>query len=97
MIAKESKVLITCETKGFDEAIDKVEALADAYDSFPPQVQIKNCRDCTIYVYPSQTKIISVDDDEERQRGYEDGYDDGCMDMTDDDIGSDIEEEVWKE
>lgn len=97
MIEKESKVLITCETKGFDEATDKVEALAEAYDAFPAQVQIKGCRDCTFNIHPSQTKIISVDDDEERQRGYEDGYDDGCMDMTDDDIGSDIEEGVWEE
>ena len=31
---------------------------ADAYDGFPAQVTIKNCRDCTINVYPSQTKII---------------------------------------
>lgn len=96
MIEKESKVLITCETKGFDEATDKVEALAEAYDSFPPQVQIKNCRDCTIYVYPSQTKIYTEPDTSEADSAYEDGYDDGCMDMTDDDIGSDIEEGVWE-
>ena len=53
----ENKVLIECETEGFDEAIEKVEALAEAYDGFPPQVQIKGCRNCTIYIYPSQTKF----------------------------------------
>ena len=37
------KVFIECETAGFEEAT---------------QVTIKNCRDCTINVYPSQTKII---------------------------------------
>ena len=35
-----------------------VETLADAYDGFPAQVTIRNCRDCKINVYPSQTKII---------------------------------------
>lgn len=81
---EKNRVLIECETRGFDEATQEVEALAEAYEGFPAQVQIKGCRDCTFYIYPSQTKIISVDDDEERQRGYEDGYDDGCMDMIDD-------------
>ena len=50
-------VKIKCETEGFDEAIEQVEALVEAYDGFPPQVQIKGCRDCTINIYPSQTKI----------------------------------------
>lgn len=51
-------VKIKCETEGFEEAAEQVEALVEAYDGFPPQVQIKGCRDCTINVYPSQTKII---------------------------------------
>lgn len=51
------KVEVECETKGFDEAIEQVESLAEAYDGFPPQVQIKGCRNCTINVYPSQTKF----------------------------------------
>lgn len=58
----ENKVLIECETEGFDEAIEKVDALVEAYDGFPPQVQIKNCHDCTINIYPSQTKIIEQTD-----------------------------------
>ena len=43
---KTEKIEIECETKGFDEAIEKVESLVEAYDGFPSQVQIKNCRDC---------------------------------------------------
>ena len=50
-------VKIKCETEGFDEAIEEVEALVEAYDGFPPQVQIKGCHDCTINIYPSQTKF----------------------------------------
>lgn len=84
-------VNIKCKTEGFDEAIEEVEALAEAYDSFPPQVQIRNCRDCTINVYPSQTKII--DSRSDYQEGYEDGYDQACMDTADDDLGSDC---PWK-
>lgn len=51
-------VKIKCETEGFDEAIEAVEMLVEAYDGFPPQVQIKGCRDCTINIYPSQTKFF---------------------------------------
>lgn len=35
-----------------------IEKLADAYDGFPAQVTIKNCRDCTINVYPSQIRTV---------------------------------------
>lgn len=84
MEEKKNRVLIECETRGFEEATEEVKALVEAYEGFPPQVQIRDCRDCNITIYPSQTKIITVSADEERQRGYEDGYDDGCMDMIDD-------------
>lgn len=50
-------VKIKCETEGFDEATEQIEALVEAYEGFPPQVQIKVCRDCTINIYPSQTKF----------------------------------------
>lgn len=53
-------IKVKCELEGFDEATEKVEALADAYDGFPAQVTIKNCRDCTINVYPSQTKFVGA-------------------------------------
>lgn len=51
------KVIIKCETEGFEEATEQIRALVEAYDGFPPQVQIKGCHDCTINIYPSQTKI----------------------------------------
>lgn len=53
---KDEEFVIKCKTEGFEEATQQVETLCDAYDGFPPQVQIKNCRDCTINVYPSQIK-----------------------------------------
>lgn len=46
------------ETEGTEEAQEEIEALAEAYDGFPAQVTIKNCHDCKINIYPSQTKII---------------------------------------
>ena len=60
---RNTEVKIRCETEGFDEAQEKVEALASAYDGFPPQVQVKNCRDCTINIYPSQMRIKEVTDE----------------------------------
>lgn len=57
---KTDTIEIECKTNGFEEAQEKVEALVDAYDGFPPQVQIRNCRDCKINIYPSQTKIIEA-------------------------------------
>lgn len=62
---RKSKIEIECETVGFDEAAEKVEALADAYDGFPAQVTVRNCRDCEINVYASQTKFTDTDTDEE--------------------------------
>ena len=62
---REDKVKIICETEGFEEATQEVETLAEAYDGFPAQVQIKGCRECTINIYPSQTKFIEVKDDTE--------------------------------
>lgn len=58
---------IKCSTEGFDEAQEEVEALAEAYDGFPAQVTIKNCHDCTINVYPSQTKFVTYGDPEDEE------------------------------
>ena len=30
------------------------------YDGFPAQVTIKNCRDCTFNIYPSQTRFVEA-------------------------------------
>ena len=53
-----SNYKIEFETEGIEEATEQIEALADAYDGFPAQVTIKNCRDCTINVYPSQIRTV---------------------------------------
>lgn len=54
----ESKFKINVETEGMEEAQEQVKMLADAYEGFPAQVTIKNCRDCTINVYPSQIRTV---------------------------------------
>lgn len=46
-----------------EEIQEKVESLADVLNRFSPQVTIRNCKDCSIYVYPSQT-IFDHSDDE---------------------------------
>lgn len=60
----DSTYKINVETEGFDEAIEKIEMLADAYDGFPAQLVIKNCRGCTINVHPSQVMIKRGKNDE---------------------------------
>ena len=55
----ENNILLKLETEGFEDAQQEVEMLADAYDGFPAQVTIKNCHDCTINIYPSQTKFVN--------------------------------------
>lgn len=62
---KDVIVKIRAMTEGFEDAQQEVEALAEAYDGFPAQVTIKNCRDCTFNIHPSQIKIIDI--------GQEDG------------------------
>ena len=68
------KVEIEAITKGFEEATEKVEALAEAYDSFPAQVTVRGCKDCTINMYPSQTKIIEIGANEEDEKQPEDHW-----------------------
>lgn len=55
----EANFKINVETEGMEEATEQIEMLADAYDGFPAQVTVKNCRDCTINIYPSQ--IMNVE------------------------------------
>lgn len=62
---RRSKIEIDVETNGFEEATEKVEALANAYDSFPPQVQIKNCRDCTFHIHSSQIQVPDGESEDE--------------------------------
>jgi hypothetical protein len=62
---KEEKYTINVETEGMEEAQEQIEMLADAYDGFPAQVTVKNCRDCTINIYPSQTRFVDGERSEE--------------------------------
>ena len=61
----EGKYTLRVETEGMEEAQEQIEMLADAYDGFPAQVTVKNCRDCTINIYPSQTRIVEAEGNEE--------------------------------
>ena len=61
----DTNIKINVETEGMEEAQEQIEMLADAYDGFPAQVTIKNCRDCTFNIYPSQTRIVGGEGNEE--------------------------------
>ena len=65
---------VECKTKGFEEALEKVEALTEAADIVPAQMSIKNVHDCTFNIYPQQ-HIVSVSEhanDAEKERGEND-------------------------
>ena len=64
-VAKNNEIVIDVKTRGMEEAHEQIEALADAYDGFPAQVNIKGARDCVFNIYPSQTKIIGMDSSQE--------------------------------
>lgn len=64
-VTKNNEIVIDVKTRGMEEAQEEIEALADAYDGFPAQVNIKGARDCVFNIYPSQTKIIGMDSDPE--------------------------------
>lgn len=51
---KVEPIEVEVKTKGFEEATEKIEALADAYDGLPPQIMIKGARDCVFNIYPTQ-------------------------------------------
>lgn len=60
----EGKYTLKVETEGMEEATEQVEKLADAYDGFPAQVTIKNCRDCTFNIYPTQMRTFGEEGSE---------------------------------
>ena len=64
-------IKIGVETEGMDEAIAKIEGLADALDAFPAQVLIKGAKNCAFNIYPSQVRqeIKEVEKDEPEQLG----------------------------
>ena len=49
---------IEVKTEGLEEATEQIEDLSDALNCFPPQVQIRNCRDCVFNIYPSQIREV---------------------------------------
>lgn len=61
---KTDKIELEIETKGFEEATDKLQEMTDAMNNMPSQVVIRNCRDCVINVHPSQTIMVDFGDDE---------------------------------
>jgi len=61
----DTNLKVKVETEGMEEAQEQIEKLADAYDGFPAQVTIKNCRDCTFNIYPSQTRIVETEGSKE--------------------------------
>lgn len=60
----EGKYTLRVETEGMEEAQEQVKMLADAYDGFPAQVTVKNCRNCTINIYPSQIRTVEAEGSE---------------------------------
>ena len=60
----EGKYTLRVETEGMEEATEQVEKLADAYDGFPAQVTIKNCRDCTFNISPTQMRMVEAEGSE---------------------------------
>ena len=54
-------IKLKIETEGMDDLAEKVDELNDAFNEFNSQVIIKRCENCTFNIYPSQTKICSVD------------------------------------
>lgn len=62
---RKGTIEIECKTSGFEDATDRVEALANAYDGFPAQVNIRNCHDCVFNIHPSQAQFYNAGGDEE--------------------------------
>ena len=61
----DTNLKVKVETEGMEEAQEQIEMLADAYDGFPAQVTVKNCRNCTFNIYPSQTRIVETEGSKE--------------------------------
>lgn len=53
---EQKPIELEVKTKGFEEAEEKIEGMADALRDLPAQVTIK-AHDCTFNIYPSHAKI----------------------------------------
>ena len=59
---KHQTIDIDVEVNGADEALEKLDNVADAMQNIPPQVVVRNCSNCEINIHPSQ--MFYVKDDE---------------------------------
>ena len=66
-MSENTTLKIKASTEGFEDAIQEVETLAEAYDGFPAQITIKNCKLCTFNIYSSQTKIADIGQEDESE------------------------------
>lgn len=78
MIDKNIKIKAEVDTEQIEQATEKTreladetQNLADALNEFPANVMIKNARNCTFNIYPSQTRIISEGIDKEQGKEME--------------------------
>ena len=56
----DANIKINCEAEGFDDVQEQAAELSETLADFPSQVTVKNCKNCTINIYPSQTKYIEI-------------------------------------
>lgn len=47
------------------ELADETQNLADALNEFPANVIIKNAKNCTFNIYPSQTRLYEVNENDQ--------------------------------
>ena len=56
------EIKVEINTDGIEEATDKLQSLSDAISSFPLQVIIRNARNCTFNIYPSQMMLNDTEE-----------------------------------
>ena len=60
----DKEINIEVNAEGIEDVTEKVQNLSDALGAFPANVMIKNCKNCTFNIYPSQTMIMSEGKDD---------------------------------
>lgn len=52
---EQKPIELEVKTKGFEEATEKISAMAEAIEGLPDPVQVMiKAHDCTFYIYPNQ-------------------------------------------
>lgn len=55
---EQKPIELEVKTKGFEEATEKISAMAEAIEGLPDPVQVMiKAHDCTFHIYPNQTQI----------------------------------------